>query len=462
MPVFAASAFLVVIAFIVAGIFFGRDQGGASDFSLAGRKCGPFGVSGILLGSLVGGASTVGTVQMAYQWGLSAWWFTLGGGLGCLVLGLWFAAPLRSSEMETIPGFLSASYGRASGNIAVFASVAGTFISIIAQFLSAAAMLKGVFPVQGRISLLVAGLLILSFIYLGGLKSFSAIGVGKIALLYITLLVCAAVSLWKVLTYPAPVQALPFHPFFSLFGQGIGDGASAGLSLVAGVLCTQIYIQAVFAASSPGTARKGALISAFLMPPLGLLGIIVGLSMRSTGVEVESATALSHFIAANFPPFTGGLLWSGILITVIGTAAGLTFGVATNLVFDIPFLFRLTKKHAEGSSSALRSAVILLVTGAGLAGAATEGSMILKWSYLSMGIRASGTVFPLAAAILVPGGLSPRMALASGSSGLLVTLIWPLAGTSLDPLFAGLAVSGGLTMAGLLARRQNRNIGPQG
>jgi SSS family solute:Na+ symporter len=363
--------------------------------------------------------------------------------------------------MGTIPGFLSASYGRGTGNVAVIASVAGTFISIIAQFLSAAAMLKGVFPVQGRISLLLAGILVLSFIYLGGLKSFSAIGVGKIALLYITLLVCAAVSLWKVLTHPAPLPALPFHPFFSLFGQGFGDGASAGISLVAGVLCTQIYIQAVFSASSPGTARKGALLSAFLMPPLGLLGIIVGLSMRSTGVEVESATALSYFIAANFSPLTGGLLWSGILITVIGTAAGLTLGVATNLVFDIPVLSRLARNRGEGSSSALRSAVLLLVAAAGIAGAAAEGSMILKWSYLSMGLRASGTVFPLAAAILFPGGLSPRMALASGSAGLMVTLLWPLAGTAIDPLFAGLAVSGGLAWAGLHTRGKNRNTRPE-
>ena len=54
----------------------------STDYTLAGRRSGTVEVSGVLLGALVGGASTVGTVEMAYRFGLSAWWFTLGGGLG--------------------------------------------------------------------------------------------------------------------------------------------------------------------------------------------------------------------------------------------------------------------------------------------------------------------------------------------------------------------------------------------
>lgn len=451
--VFAASAFLMMAIFIVAGIWFGRKSVSSSDYSMAGRKSGTLGVSGILLGSLVGGASTVGTVQMAYQWGLSAWWFTLGGGLGCLVMGIWFAAPLRISGMETIPGFLSLSYGRASGNVVVLASVTGTFISIVAQFLSAAALIKGVFPAHGHASMLLAGILILSFIFMGGLKSFSAIGVGKIAVLYLSLMVCAAESIRMLFSFQGELTDLPLHPFFNIFGQGLGEGLSAGLSLIAGVLCTQIYIQAVFSASSPSTARKGALLSAVLMPPLGVLGIIVGMGMRRTGVTIESSTALSHFIALNFSPFAGGLLWGGILITVIGTAAGLTLGVATNLVFDLPLSSLFRKWEKSNPAWATRLAVLLLVVSAGITGSAAEGSMILKWSYLSMGLRASGTIFPLAAAVLAPGRLSPGMALLSGSTGLLATALWPLTKIPLQPLFAGLAVSGIFALIGLYCGR---------
>ena len=35
-------------------------------------------VAGIIMGTLVGGSATVGTAQLAYHYGMSAWWFTLG------------------------------------------------------------------------------------------------------------------------------------------------------------------------------------------------------------------------------------------------------------------------------------------------------------------------------------------------------------------------------------------------
>ena len=33
-------------------------------------------VAGVIMGTLVGGSSTVGTAQLAYQFGMSAWWYT--------------------------------------------------------------------------------------------------------------------------------------------------------------------------------------------------------------------------------------------------------------------------------------------------------------------------------------------------------------------------------------------------
>lgn len=452
MTLFALAAFSLMLLFMIAGIWSGRRSRSFCDYSVAGRECGSFGVSGVLLGSLVGGASTVGTVQMAYQWGMSAWWFTLGGGLGCLVLGLWFAVPLRRSNLETIPGFLSLSYGRSTATVAVIASAAGTFISIIAQFLSGAALLRGVFPAGGAVSVILVGGLVLSFIFMGGLKSFSAIGIGKILILYATLAACAVSAVRMAVSIGAAPVPLPFQPWFNPFGQGLGEGLSAGLSLVAGVLCTQIYIQAVFSASSPATARRGALLSALLMPPLGLLGITVGLAMRRSGIMVEPSTALSHFIASSFHPVFGGLLWGGILITVIGTAAGLTLGVATNLACDlIPSFPRLSKVCGDHMTWSTRVAVMILVLSAGIAGIAWKDSLILKWSYLSMGLRASGTFFPLAAAVLAPGRLKPGWAMLSGIAGLLTTILWPLAGSQVQPLFAGMAASAVMAGLGILS-----------
>ncbi len=456
MGVFLLSATAMVVFFIILGSRSRKNVTGGHDYSLAGRKASSASVSGVLLGALVGGASTVGTVQMAYEYGLSAWWFTLGGGIGCLALGVWFAVPLRSSGVETIPGFLMQTYNRATGSMAMWASTIGTFISVVAQFLAGMALLAGILPGPAWLSALLISLFILAFLYSGGLKGYSSLGVAKLFVLYGVLIFCAAATFSQGHTPSVLGRDLPRLPFFSLFGNGLGDGLSAGVSLIIGVLCTQIYIQAVLSASSPATARKGALISAALMPPLGLLGVWVGLGLRHAGVEISSSGALTYFITTYFHPAIGGALWGGILVTVIGTAAGLSLGIATNLVYDCYVPFRNVDCGPRHLLSANRKAVTLVVLLAALTGLSGKGSLILEWSYLSMGLRGAGTFFPLLAGIAAPAKLSPRWAFAASLGGLLVTLLWPVTQIPVEPLFAGLGVSGTLTAAGLFQTTRRR------
>lgn len=81
------------------------------DFTVAGRRARWPVVSGIVVGALVGGSSTVGTAQAAFVYGLPAWWFTLGAGIGCLVLATLFAKPMRRSGVETLPQYLVCTFG---------------------------------------------------------------------------------------------------------------------------------------------------------------------------------------------------------------------------------------------------------------------------------------------------------------------------------------------------------------
>ena len=69
---------LVILLIIGIGIYSGKHVGTSSN-SNKGRRATTGLVTGALLGTLVGGSSTIGTAQLAYTYGFSAWWFTLGG-----------------------------------------------------------------------------------------------------------------------------------------------------------------------------------------------------------------------------------------------------------------------------------------------------------------------------------------------------------------------------------------------
>jgi len=449
---FLVGAVLLLIFFIFLATIRSGKVGRSNDYTVAGRSATASSVGGIIMGALVGGASTVGTVQMAYEYGISAWWFTLGAGIGCLILGLFFARPLRDSGLVTIPEFLGRKYGPWAGSISMFTTSIGTFISVIAQFLAGIALFMSIFPVGtvGAVALFSA--LVFAFIYLGGLKSYGRVGKAKIVMLYVVMMTCTIMTFLAGYGPLKIVSLIPGKHFLSLWGMGMLKNMNDLVSMIVGVFCTQIYIQGIFAASDAGTARKGVLTAAFLMPPLGFMGVYIGLYLRATGVVIDPAQALPYFLTSTFNPFLAGLLWCGILITVIGTAAGLSLGMATNIVRDV-FLEFFGKRHKTSDIKLIlfsRISVIAVIVAAALAGLAADKSLILQWSYLSMGFRGVGTFFPLVFSIMFPGRLPHKWALGSMITGILVLTIWPWVGLGISPLFAGLGASALLVLVGIL------------
>ncbi|MDD4160384.1 MAG: sodium:solute symporter family protein [Synergistaceae bacterium] len=457
---FYLAAISILAIFAATGTFIGTRRSATKDYSLGGRRSSAAGVTGILLGALVGGASTVGTVQMAYSYGMTAIWFTLGGGLGCLLLGLRFAVPLRNSNITTVADYLAQSYGgkesfcgKSMSLTATLSSTIGTFISISAQFLSCIALLRGLFPISSPTASLLAGLSIIAFIAAGGLKSFSTLGGAKIILLYFVLLSCFTMAIIKGGTFSFVTTQLGAVPWFSPFGRGFVHEIGYLVSMIVGVFTTQIYIQSLAAAKDAQTAKRGAFASAVLMPPMGLLGVWIGLSVRARGIEVRPEEVLSWFIRDSFPPFLGGIIWGGILITVIGCASGLILGISTNIVKNlVPENF--LQKYKDKEIVMHRLLIGAIVISAALTGITGTGSMILEWSYLSMGLRGAGTFLPFAAAVMRPHALSPGWALASSVTGLSGTIVWGIAALPGDPLFAGLALSASCVIIGIKSKKQ--------
>ena len=95
---------LATIGLIVGiGVYSGRKVASAADFSSGGGKAGAWIVCGAIMGTLVSGQATIGTAQLAFSFGMSAWWFTLGSGIGCLILAIGYAAPFRRSGCPKQP-----------------------------------------------------------------------------------------------------------------------------------------------------------------------------------------------------------------------------------------------------------------------------------------------------------------------------------------------------------------------
>jgi SSS family solute:Na+ symporter len=430
------------------GLYAGRRVKSAADFSSGGRSVGAPIVAGSVMGTLVGGASTIGTAQLAFQFGFSAWWFTLGAGIACAILGIGMVKPLWESATETLPQYLAQTYGPDIGPIAsVFTSI-GIFFNLIAQVLSFCALVTSIYPMEPIFAALIGLFLVLAYVLFGGVWGTGLTGVVKLVLLYVAMLACGAAAFALVGGVAGLMAKFPPYPWFSLFGRGIDKDLAAGFSLIVGVLSTQTYFQALASARSVREARKSACISALLIPPIGIGGILVGLFMRANFPGTASSEVLPVFILTFLPPVLAGVILATLLISVVGTWAGLTLGISTMVTKDIYQRFFCRKDDTGYVLTVQRSLIVVVCLVAILFVNGNAGSLILGWSFMSMGLRGCTVLFPLLGAMLLPRFVTPKGGVAAALLGPTVDFFWKIVfPKGIDPLFPGLLAS----MVALLA-----------
>lgn len=448
-----AATILTLFLVTCVGIYSLRKVKTEKDFSVGGRTIGSALITGTIVGTLVGGSSTIGTAQLAFQYGFNAWWFTLGAGIACLILGVFLAAPLRASGASTGPGFLALTYGERARFYATMFSSVGIFLNIIAQVLAAVALFTSILHTDPFFSAIVAVILIIGYVIFGGVWGTGYVGTIKVFLLYLSMFTAGLLALSLAGGVQGIKTLYPPFPWFSLFGRGVAKDLAGGFSLVVGVLSTQTCLQAIFSGRDMAASKLGALISAVIIPPIGLAGIIVGLYMRANFPAINASEALPLFILNYLPPWMGGISIAALLISIIGTGAGLVLGISTMLSQDL--YRRLINPQASDRAvlffSRLSIIVIALLTLFFVSG--NLNSLILKWSMLSMGLRGAAICFPLLFAVFFRNRANPLAGTLATGIAPLCSILWAIWGPdSIDPLYPGLLASFSLLMSGVIVK----------
>jgi len=433
-----------------AGIYTAKFVRTAADFTVGGRKMGPVLISGSLVGSFVGGTSTIGTAEMAFQYGFCGMWFTLGAGLSCILMALLLAKPLREKRVETISQYLATVYGEnVAPWVAVYTSV-GMFIQIGAQVLAAIPLLTIIFGLDPtKAATLAAGMIIL-YVIAGGFWATSLVGLVKLILIYVSMLVAGIMGLYFLGGFSGMSSALPAEPYLTLFPRGIGKELASVFSVVIGFASTQTYLQPLFAASDIKSARRGAVLAGLLIPVIGIAAVMAGMFMRAQHPRMSPAAALPRFIFDYMPPWLGGITVATLLISLVLTGAALSLGISTVLSRDLYTRFRPSARSKE---MLLISRGLVLLVGLGVLVMVTANihSLILHWAFLSMALRGVTVFIPLAAAVFPAGRVNPLWGRVAVAAAPLLTIVWAfLFPAAIDPLYVGLAISAGILAIGYL------------
>lgn len=444
---YLSGAIITLVLMTAAGVCSGRQVRSASDFAIGGGKSTAVMVAGAIIGTLVGGSSTVATSQLAFTCGFSALWFCLGGGIGCLFLGLFFVRPMRKSGCLTLQEMIRREYGSRAGLLTSVLGALGIFLNIIAQLMSAMALLSALVPLSPVLCALLVAFLMVCYVVFGGMRGAGTIGLIKTVMLYACAVLCVGIVYRNSHGLTDLFCTLPAGQYFNLFARGIGVDGGAAFSLVIGVLSTQTYAQSVLSAKSDKAAVQGAFASALLIPPIGLGGVFIGIYMKMLFPAMDAAQTFPRFILLYMPGFWAGVFLAVLLIAIIGCGAGLTLGISSIITSNLETRLSLgdsEKKKLAATRIAIVGVLLLAVffTMGGLQ------SVILQWSFMSMGLRGAVLFLPMTAALFLPGRIPSGYAVASIIAGPLCVLLGnTLLHLPFDSLFPGMAA--GLLIMGV-------------
>lgn len=457
-----------------------------------GGNAGSLMVTGAFMTTLLGGQSTVGTAQMAFTYGLSAWWFTIGAALGGAVLAIFYAGPLRRSGCSTLLELVRREYGRKVETVGSLLFLIGIFISILSQVLTSAAMIGSLSGMTTLWSLIVGATLIMLFVLFGGIRSAGAGGIVKLILLYCGS-VATGIIVWQMSggidaigqslsdVYHSPTLAglngiTDAESIHQRYGNMLARGAMKDLggclSLMLGVVSTQTYAQCIWSGATTAKARRGALYCAFFIPMIGAACTLVGIYMRGhyvtadefaamqqagealpagIGVIEHSAQAFPAFILRHLSPWFGGIMLGALLINILGCGSGLVLGASTILVRDLVTNVQRRLHTDRPHLSQLlqtRLSIIALLAVAVLFANGFSGAFINDLGFLSLGLRAVVIVFPLSFALWCPGFFKPQQVLWSMPIGTATMLLAHALALPGDAVFYGLAASLTVIMLG--------------
>jgi len=472
---------LTIVVIALVGYFSGKKVKSTKDFATGGGKANTFIVAGIILGTLISGQATIGTSQLGFANGICSLWFAVGCCLGCLILAFPYAIPIRRSKCTTLMEIISKEFGREAEYLCSVLCSIGIFISVIAQIISATALLTTILPINNLVSSAIAIFLMAVYVIFGGVWGAGFGGIAKLIFVYISCIIGGIIVFMKSNGYHHLMDTMienmngtslgavnnmfnyedaSFH-YKNVVARGPLKDIGNGLSVALGIICTQTYAQGIWSGKSHRASINGTLLSAILVPPISFVCIMIGFFMRAFFITSDEVTAITKmggqvpdylevierssqafpmFVYHKMPDFLGGIALGTLLITVVGGGAGLSLGVATIIHRDIiSKIFKI--KDPKKSLIMIRTIILIILIAAAVIADLMPGTLINDYGFLSMGLRGTVVLLPLTASLFLKNRINKNCCLASIVMGSLAVLISKFCfKVSFDPLFIGIGI----------------------
>ena len=330
----------VVLLFAVTGWarrLSSKGEGGIVGYLLAGRGLPYWVAAALLAGLAVGGVSTIGTAEWAYERGLSAGWYNAAWATGAFVMAFGAARRFRRLEITTLPELFERHYSTTARVLGVIGQLVIQVVITSLQYVAGGAILRallpGVFSLQS--GMLVTALVFVGITLIGGFWAAGLTNVINVGVIYLGILLAAVMSVGKIGGVAALTAGLPRdHPGFDLLAMGLPLIVAWFIVMLTTVHSTQSVIQVGFAAKDETHAARGYLLGGLLILPVGFISAVIGMAAAVSHPGIVAAEALPRMVM-DLSPFAAGIILAGLWAADVSTASALLLGSAALVSSDI-------------------------------------------------------------------------------------------------------------------------------
>ena len=332
---FAIAVAVFIVVTILVGVFAGKlvNRSGKR-LIVAGKSLPLFLVGTMLAAQAVDGNSTLGNISLVFQFGFWAGAvIPIGLGVCLLLVGFFYAKPLNKMSMITLPDFYFRRYGNGAEGISSILMIISFLILVAGNLAACGFILEIVFGIDYFWGITIAALAVVVYTIAGGLFASAYtnlfqvyLAIGSFWAAFLFFLGGFADTPWDIIYNNA--TAVGGAGFMDLSGlYDVANGAllnwGALFALGLGDIIALDFMERVFAAKNPKTARRGALmggaLTMFTVVPTSMLGVVAFFYLPADTLP-DLAMPL---LATQHMPFAIG---AGILMGVVGASMSTASG----------------------------------------------------------------------------------------------------------------------------------------
>jgi SSS family solute:Na+ symporter len=417
---------------LVAANFVLRKKLGSDHFLVAGRALPFTMVTGVILGDMVGGASTIGVCQRGFDLGIISVLYSVALALAFFIFASTMAARYRKWKAITIPEIIGRLFDKRTRVTTALVIGVTYFVIGITQIMAGTALLSPIFGVPTWAGALISSVLFMIIIITGGLKSIAIVNIIQVFFIFTGMLVAIFASFvliggnvaegFGMLIHDLPASYWKFNtrPFPTVSGEMLGT--------ILTFFAAQAAITGIFAAKNHQTAVKATWVAGFLHLVIGLGFTILGMTAKiHFGDSVRGGLTAAPGMMLELHPVLAGIALCGLFSAIISTGP-LNF-LAPVQIFMRDFYSEYINPHADDRKLLHLSrwvTIIVVLIGWILAITFVE---ILQLTYWAFAFRAGIAVIILAVTYLGSRRISEAGAFWGLIAGAVVFVIWTLSGT---------------------------------